>query len=557
MNLIEEKKLEKQFSELYTMLEMVNYKYEINKREAELKVLMENGTKDDLLYLYEEAENEQNEEKKGVVSSIVDAIRSVINSIIETIKGFFNRNKDADPNEEIEVNKEDYENTENFINEFEKVKNKIANPESISDDEEKNVESNMNGLLKYLAFGAAGVGGAAAVIKITRGKQKETGEKLNKITEFFNSILDALKAIPFLDGIIKIIEKILNGITKALGKIGISNDKGNNKMQTGDGENQDPNGINTKIPTKISNENYEKFLNNLTDDSTKKFDTIDKYKEYMATFKQMVDTAIIDTIDSKVGPDNNVDSVVINEQDIVDRIIHAFGGEEQQIFKNPQEGIKAVLENFKMEAEIKAIKDQYRSGNRKVKNDVIAQPKDTEIAMLTNKKFKDKYFDFVTLCKELNYPMRYVTVTNYNALRSIYNIEKVQKVESKNPIYPPDDWLRQELIDTLRDSAGKIHVIDNNENNKLYHKLSKDDMVKYNDYVTWMKKNHPKERATVINFLSNNGDYFDADNEAKRQMNELVDEYKQKTNSGGGLKSVIQGFKNKLTGNNNKEENNQ
>lgn len=555
MDYIEEKQLEKQFAELYTMLEMVDYKYEIHKREAELKVLMENGTKDDLLYLYQEAENEQKEEKKGVISSVVTAIKSLINSIIETVKGFFNKNKDANPNEEIEVNKQDFENTENFINDFEKVKNKITNPNSISEDDEEDVESSMNGLLKYLAFGAAGVGGAATIIKITRGKQKETGEKLNKITEFFNTIIDALKAIPFLGGVIQIIQSILSGIKKALGKIGIFGDKENNKMQTED-ENDDPNGVNTKLPTNISNENYEKFLNNLTDEATPNFDTIEKYKDYMGTFKQMIDTAIIDTIDAKVGPDNNVDSVVINEQDILDRINHALG-EDQKIFSNTQEGIKTTLENFNMENEIKVIKDQYRSGKRKVKNDVIAKPEESEIAMLSNKKFRDNYYDFMDLCKELNYPMRYVSITNYNALRSIYNIEKVQKVELNNPIYPPKDWLRQELIDTLRDSEGKIHIIDNGSNNKLYHKLSKDDMIKYNDYVKWMKKNHPGERATVINFLSTNGDYFNAENEAKRQMDQLVNDYNQKTKSGGGLKSVIQGFKNKLSGKDNKEGNNQ
>ena len=81
-------------------------------------------------------------------------------------------------------------------------------------------------------------------------------------------------------------------------------------------------------------------------------------------------------------------------------------------------------------------------------------------------------------------------------------------------------------------------------------------MIKYNDYVKWMKKNHPKERATVINFLATDGDYFSAENEAKRQMDALVGDYNNKTGGSitGGLKSMIQGFKNKLTGNK-KEEN--
>ena len=74
--------------ELDIMMEMVDYKYRMNKLNAEIKVLTENGTYDDLMYLYEEAENEQKEEKKGVISTVIDAIKTVINTIIETSLDF-------------------------------------------------------------------------------------------------------------------------------------------------------------------------------------------------------------------------------------------------------------------------------------------------------------------------------------------------------------------------------------------------------------------------------------------------------------------------------------
>ena len=556
-SLIQNKEMDITFMELDVMMEMVEYKYRMNKLNAKIKVLTENGTHDDLMYLYEEAENEQKEEKQGVISSIIEAIKSIISSITETIKGFFNKNKDKDKNEEIEVNGEDFKNTENFIKDFETVKNKIANPSSINEDDEESVESSLNNLLKYLAFGGAGVAavaGAATMIKITRAKQEETGEKLNGINSFFSGIIDTMGKIPFLGGIIKIIQKIVAGIQKALSKIGIFSDK-NNEIQDGNNDEEEKDDVGTKVPTKISNKNYQRFLDELVDSSSEAFDTIEKYKDYMKTFKKIIDTTIIDTIDAKIGVDNNVDTVVININDIKSRIVSALI-EGERIFKNTNTAVDVILENFDLNTEVRAIKDQYRSGDRKVKNDVIAKPNESEIAMLSNEKFKKNYYEFIDLCNELNYPKRYMTITNYNTLRSIYNIQKVQKVELKNPVYPPIDWLRQELNDAMRDSEGKIHDIDNGSNNELYHKLSKEDMIKYNDYVKWMKKNHPKERATVINFLATDGDYFSAENEAKRQMDALVGDYNNKTGGSitGGLKSMIQGFKNKLTGNK-KEEN--
>ena len=57
-SLIQNKEMDITFMELDVMMEMVEYKYRMNKLNAKIKVLTENGTYDDLMYLYEEAENE-------------------------------------------------------------------------------------------------------------------------------------------------------------------------------------------------------------------------------------------------------------------------------------------------------------------------------------------------------------------------------------------------------------------------------------------------------------------------------------------------------------------
>ena len=50
-----------------TMLEMVGIKYNQMCEDAELKVLQESGTYDDLAFLYQEAEAQASEESKGIL----------------------------------------------------------------------------------------------------------------------------------------------------------------------------------------------------------------------------------------------------------------------------------------------------------------------------------------------------------------------------------------------------------------------------------------------------------------------------------------------------------
>ena len=78
---IEDAKLDNAFSRIDTMWEMVNLEYEQNIRDAELKVFSESGTYEDLLYLYQEAENEANQKKGGILSKLCDFISSIFDTI--------------------------------------------------------------------------------------------------------------------------------------------------------------------------------------------------------------------------------------------------------------------------------------------------------------------------------------------------------------------------------------------------------------------------------------------------------------------------------------------
>ena len=67
---IEESTYEIQMAKLNAMYEMVDKNLELNMLEAEAKVLTESGTYDDLDYLYEEANAEAVEKKKGIIGKI-------------------------------------------------------------------------------------------------------------------------------------------------------------------------------------------------------------------------------------------------------------------------------------------------------------------------------------------------------------------------------------------------------------------------------------------------------------------------------------------------------
>ena len=99
---VESARMDLQFARYNVMLEMIDQKLDLNKKAAELKVLEESGTYDDLEYLYMEAENEAGQEKTGVIQSICNAIKTVIQSISNAIKNFVNKNK-ANTNAEVEV----------------------------------------------------------------------------------------------------------------------------------------------------------------------------------------------------------------------------------------------------------------------------------------------------------------------------------------------------------------------------------------------------------------------------------------------------------------------
>lgn len=190
---IQEAKNELEMTRLNFMLEMVERKYEVNCKNAELKVLTEGGTYDDLEYLYEEAKKEKDGEKQGIITTIINAIISVINSITTAISNFFNGNKKAkkDPNKIIKVPKEEADESSFICSKFNSMKSTI---------------SDMSTTKKVLALGgmATALVGTYVVGKKTKNgvkqykemKQKEVDEQISTLNAALGFFKDKLASIP-------------------------------------------------------------------------------------------------------------------------------------------------------------------------------------------------------------------------------------------------------------------------------------------------------------------------------------------------------------------------
>ena len=217
-----------QFARYAVMLDMIDQKLELNKKAAELKVLSESGTYEDLEYLYTEAENEAGQEKTGVIQSIVNAVKTVLRSISNAIKNFIGGKRD--PNEMIEVNSAEWDNSNKLISGWNKVTGAINKPEDKDGSKVKAVIAAVSTLL-----GSIGVVEGANIVykKVKYGDIKNQVTKIDNINQTITGFLDNSIIGPISQGL-QWIKDFFGG-----GKKGDTN--GDGKVDEND-KNQDPNG---------------------------------------------------------------------------------------------------------------------------------------------------------------------------------------------------------------------------------------------------------------------------------------------------------------------------
>lgn len=76
------------------MLEMVDYRNQLNCQRAELKVMMEHGGYEDLGYLYEAADEDKKKSEGGILSAIWNKIKGFFSDIAKAFKNIVSKGDD-------------------------------------------------------------------------------------------------------------------------------------------------------------------------------------------------------------------------------------------------------------------------------------------------------------------------------------------------------------------------------------------------------------------------------------------------------------------------------
>lgn len=175
---IAEASLNNEFERLSTLFEMTELKHQQSIRDAELKVLVESGTYDDLEYLLEAEAAETGEQKQGILSKILDVISSIFSSIRNAISSFFSKN--VEPDKMVEVDNQTIADHE-VIKKIQAAWNAVETNFKAGNY----VEAAKAAGKIVLPAAAAAAGGAAA------GAVVATGVKQMKAQDVSNMIKDA------------------------------------------------------------------------------------------------------------------------------------------------------------------------------------------------------------------------------------------------------------------------------------------------------------------------------------------------------------------------------
>ena len=176
---IEESAFDTEFSKLQTMYEMCNLQLAQMHKDAELKVLTESGTYDDLTYLIIEAENEVGQQKQGIISRIIDAIGRLFSAIGNKIQSIFGK---GDANTEVEGPADTVDKANALItaiNNADSGVNKLRNGDA----------SGALDLLKAIKIPAIIAGGAVATnVAIKKFKKGDLDGIVKKVQGSFNKL---------------------------------------------------------------------------------------------------------------------------------------------------------------------------------------------------------------------------------------------------------------------------------------------------------------------------------------------------------------------------------
>ena len=182
---IESSAFDTDFAKLQTMYEMCDLQLAQMHRDAELKVLTESGTYDDLTFLLTEAENEVAPQKQGIIARIIDAIGRLFSAIGNKIQEIFGK---GDANTIVEAPADTVEKANALvtaINNAETGVAKLRNGDATGAFD----------LLKSLAIPTIAVGAAAgATVAVKKYKKGELDALVQKVQGGFNKLKSNFEA---------------------------------------------------------------------------------------------------------------------------------------------------------------------------------------------------------------------------------------------------------------------------------------------------------------------------------------------------------------------------
>lgn len=227
-----------------------------NYMEAELKVYTENGTYNDLSMLYIEAKEEADNQKTGIIGTLINTIKNLCKKIKNFFINIFGKKKDSIP-DQVKISKEDNNKIDTFNEVCDTVKPLLNG--NVAEDELKEKSAFCTKKLALIGGGAIAATGISAVVVVNKNTIIEKLNKLFNNTNEIDSGLEKMKKTSNNDnkkGLLTVIQTVISGIGKFASGL-INKITGESKSNTNESqsEQKDQNKSNKKEETHLTNQN--------------------------------------------------------------------------------------------------------------------------------------------------------------------------------------------------------------------------------------------------------------------------------------------------------------
>lgn len=176
--------LENKFDRAMTIANIIALEHEQVMRDIENKIFIENGSMEDMEYLYLEAENENSDKEKGILHKIIKFIKNIITKIGNKINELFSGGEDK----EIKVDKTQLGFIDKVVNHFSEIKaafNMVITG---------NVSGGCEKIMQTCKIEFSAAVASAALIGIHKSKLKQKYDFLHKINDLANQVSGKIDA---------------------------------------------------------------------------------------------------------------------------------------------------------------------------------------------------------------------------------------------------------------------------------------------------------------------------------------------------------------------------